>query len=112
MEYCCGSEWASELEGRETVALIQHHHSSFPFYIHCVRAGRGLDVPKQITLSDHCFGFKLVHNFHRPDALPGVKPPISSLGELLYSMIPPAGDLVKIQNHCHNETKERIGRIF
>ena len=33
--------------------------SSLPFYIHCISARHGLDVPKQIILSDHCFGFKL-----------------------------------------------------
>ena len=59
---------------------LQNNLSSLHFYIHYVRARHGLDVPKQIILSDHCFGFKLVHNFHRPDALPGVKPPFRPWG--------------------------------
>ena len=56
----------------------------------------GLDVPKQIILSDHCFGFKLVHNF--TDRMPFLATnPRFVLGELLSSMVPQAADLVKIQ---------------
>jgi len=74
----------------------------FSFFTFIVSApGHELDVPKQITLSDHCFGFKLMHNFHRPDALPAVKLSISSrLGEITLlqgSHSCSAADLVKIQ---------------
>ena len=58
--------------------------------------GHWFDVPKQITLSDYCFGFKLVHNFHRPDALPAVKPPFHPWGIALFHGSP-AADLVKIE---------------
>ena len=87
--------------------------SSFPFYIHCVRTGRGLDVPKQITLSDHCFGFKLVHNFHRPDALSGVKPPspFRPWGNCSTPRFPQQRIWLKSKNHCHDESKEQIGGI-
>ena len=53
--------------------------------------GHGLDVPKQIILSDHCFGFKLVHNFHGPDALPGVKSPFRPWGIALLHGSPSSG---------------------
>ena len=61
--------------------------SSLSFCIQCVALLHGLDVPKQITLSDHCLGFKLVHDFHnRMRLLPST--PISSLGELFCSLVP------------------------
>ena len=78
------------------INILSLESLSLSFYIHCVRARHGLDVPKQITLSDHCFGFKLVHYFYRPDALPAAKP-LLVLAELLCSLTSPAADLVKIK---------------
>ena len=64
---------------------------SLAFYIHCVRSTHGLDAPKQITLSDHCFGFKLMHYFYRPDALPAAKPLLVLRGIALLPDFPSSG---------------------
>ena len=86
-----------------------HHHFLSTSIVSAL--GHGLDVPKQITLSDHCFGFKLVHNFHRPDALPGVKPPFRPWGNCCTPGFPQQRIWLTSKNHCHDETKEQRGRI-
>ena len=62
------------------------------FYIHGVRASARVGCIKAyITLSDHCFGFKLVHDFYRPDTLPGAKPLLVLGGIALLPGFPSSG---------------------
>ena len=69
-----------------------------------------INVPKQITLSDRCFGFKLVHNFHKSDALPAVKPPFRPWGNCSALWLPQQRIWLKSKNHYHDETKEQRER--
>jgi len=70
--------------------------------------GHGLDVPKQIPFPDHCFGFKLVHNFHRSTGCYSCRQtPISSLGNCTAPWFVQQRIWLKSKNHYHDETKEQ-----
>ena len=69
----------------------------------------GSDVPKQITLSDHCFGFKFMY-FHRSDALPVVNPTSSPFRPYENCSVPCFSQQriwLKSKNHYYDETKEQ-----
>ena len=70
--------------------------------------GHGLDVPKQIPFPDHCFGFKLVHNFHRSTGCYSCRQThISSLGNCTAPWFVQQRIWLKSKNHYHDETKEQ-----
>ena len=69
-------------------------------------SGHGLDITKN-NLSDHCFEFKSVHNFHRPYALPAVKSPFRPWGNCSAPWFPQQQIWLKSKNHYHDETNEQ-----
>ena len=67
----------------------------------------GLDVPKQIILSDHCFGLKMVHNFHRPDVLIAIKHPFRPWGIALLHGSPSSGFGMNLKTPTMMKPKSR-----